>query len=96
MLNRWNSRVESRVERDLNNYNAHPQLYFGLLNCSIKLDWKLTYIHEGVNRNKNKTPFIDFKLCSCLHYLNLRKAFHRNHYCKLKTDLQLVNIFNCN
>ena len=54
------------------------------------------YIHEGVNQKKKKKPYIQFELCSCLHYLNLRKSCHGDHYCRLKTDSKFVNIFNCN
>ena len=74
---------------------AEAQKYYQSY-CSIKLNWKLTYIHEGVNHMKKNCLFTHFELCSFLHYLNLRKAFHGNHYCKLKTDSQFVNIFNCN
>ena len=51
--------------------------------------------HEGLNEKK-KSPYIHFKLCHCMHCLNLRQTFHENHYSKLKTDSQscLPNWYN--
>ena len=65
--------------------------------CLINgIDNTLTkYTHEGLNEKK-KSPYIHFKLCHCLHFLNLRQTFHENHYSKLKTDSQscLPNWYN--
>ena len=48
------------------------------------------------SHKKEKCPYIHIELFGCLHYLNLRKAYHGIHYSKLKSESQFINIFRNN